>query len=718
MSKTETLIIGGMHCASCSARVERSVQKLEGVNKAFVNLATEKLFVEFTGEQTLDVIKEAVINAGYEVLEPKKTNTASLTEDNWERRQKEINIWKTKAAIALVFALPLFYIAMAPMLPFRWLPFWTQIHNTMKDFPLAFAMWQIFLTLPIIAVGYKFFTAGFLALARRSPNMDSLIATGTLAAIIYSVYNTWKIANGDFTAVDYLYYETAGVIFALVLLGKALEAVSKGKTNEAIKKLMELAPGTAIIMDNGMEKEISIDNVKTGDIILVKPGAKIPVDGTVLEGHTAIDESMLTGESMPVDKKTGDSVYAATINTTGVIQFRADKVGKDTALAQIVKLVEDAQGSKAPIAALGDKVSAVFVPAVFAAALLTGIIWFFATKDITFTLSIFISMLVIACPCALGLATPTAIMVGTGKGAENGILIKGGEALEAAHKIDTIVFDKTGTITEGKPQVVSVEGNVLQLAASLERYSEHPIAKAICGYYNGEYLEVKDFKAIVGQGVEGFIEGRKVEIKRGINIYSDGEYIGKIVVSDKPKQSSKAAVSRLKEMGIEVIMITGDSTQTAAAIAEQVGINHVLAEVLPQDKSNEIKKLQTRGRKTAMVGDGINDAPALVQADIGIAVGSGTDIAMESADIVLMKSDLMDVPAAINLSKRTIRAIKQNLFWAFAYNTLGIPIAGGLLYLFGGPLMNPIFAAAAMSLSSVSVVSNSLRIKRFKAQPS
>jgi Cu+-exporting ATPase len=353
---------------------------------------------------------------------------------------------------------------------------------------------------------------------------------------------------------------------------------------------------------------------------------------------------------------------------------------------------------------------------VFAAALLTGITWFLATRDIAFTLSIFISMLVIACPCALGLATPTAIMVGTGKGAENGILIKGGEALEAAHKIDTIVFDKTGTITEGKPQVVSVEGNVLQLAASLERYSEHPIAKAICSYYNGEYLEVKDFKAIIGQGVEGFIQGKKIEIKRGINIYSDGEYIGKIVVSDKPKQSSKAAVSRLKEMGIEVIMITGDSTQTAAAIAKQTGINHVLAEVLPQDKSNEINKLQARGRRAAMVGDGINDAPALVQADIGIAVGSGTDIAMESADIVLMRSNLIDVPTAINLSKRTIRTIKQNLFWAFAYNTLGIPIAGGLLYLFGGPLMNPMLAAAAMSLSSVSVVGNALRLRRFKAQ--
>ena len=708
--QTENLCIGGMHCAACSARVERAVQKVEGVKKASVNLAAEKLFVEFDNTQTLAAIKETVKNAGYEVLESEKK---SSVDETWARRQKEINIWKTKAIIALIFALPLFYITMTPMLPFNWLPFWTAIHHTMKDFPLTFAIWQIILLIPILIAGYKFYTVGFMALVRRSPNMDSLIAIGTSAAVIYSGYNTLKIVKGDFTAVDHLYYETAGVIFALVLLGKALEAVSKGRTNEAIKKLMKLAPKTAIIIQDGIEKEILIDEVKIGNIIVVKPGAKIPVDGTVMEGNTAIDESMLTGESMPVDKKAGDSVYAATINTTGVIQFRADKVGADTALAQIIKLVEDAQGRKAPIAALGDKVSAVFVPVVCLTAVLVCIAWFLATGNIEVSLSIFITMLVIACPCALGLATPTAIMVSTGKGAENGILIKGGEALETAHKINTIVFDKTGTITEGKPKVVLVEGDVLQLAASLERYSEHPIAKAICDYYRGEYMEVKDFKAIIGQGVEGIIDGKKIEIRRGIRVYKDGEYMGQVVVSDKPRQSSKAAISRLKEMGIEVVMITGDSVQTAQAIAEQVGIEKVLAEVLPQDKSAEVKKLQAEGRKVAMAGDGINDAPALVQADIGIAIGSGTDVAMESADIVLMRSDLMDVPAAINLSKRTIRTIKQNLFWAFAYNTLGIPIAGGLLYLFGGPLMNPMLAAAAMSLSSVSVVSNALRLKRF-----
>ncbi|MDR1955286.1 MAG: copper-translocating P-type ATPase, partial [Treponema sp.] len=545
--------------------------------------------------------------------------------------------------------------------------------------------------------------------------------------------------------------ETAGVIITLILLGKSLEAVSKGRTSEAIKKLMGLAPKTAVIIEQGAEKEIPIEEVIPGDIILVRPGAKIPVDGAVVQGHTAIDESMLTGESMPVDKKAGDPVYAATINTTGLIQFRATKVGSETALAQIIKLVEDAQGSKAPIAQLADVVSGYFVPIVCLIAVLAGTAWFIGTRNVEFSLTIFISVLVIACPCALGLATPTAIMVGTGKGAENGILIKSGVALETAHQINTIVFDKTGTITEGKPMVTdSIPASginpdyLLQITASAEKGSEHPLGQAIVFGAEEKGLElftVQHFESLTGRGIEGQIQGqtvlvgnRKLMEERGIRLSEleadadrlagegktpmyaalAGNLAGIIAVADVVKPNSKAAIERLHKLGIQVAMITGDNTKTAEAIAKQVGIDRVLSEVLPQDKSAEVKKLQDEGRKVAMVGDGINDAPALAQADIGIAIGSGTDVAMESADIVLMRSDLMDVPTAIHLSKRTIRTIKQNLGWAFGYNILGIPIAAGVLYLAGGPLLNPIFAAAAMSLSSVSVLTNALRLKRFK----
>jgi len=713
MDAKATITIGGMSCAACAQRIERALKALPGVSGASVNFATENAVVTFEAQTVqLSELREVIKKTGYQPLEHNKTGAA---DEDRKRKQKEIRTLRTKFIIAAVFAVALLYIAMSPMIAFVKLPL-PQWLDMMKH-PLAYSLAQLTMVMPIIAVGYRFYTVGFRALVQRSPNMDSLIAIGTTAAILYSLFNTLQIAGGSHRTAHgsgaELYYESAGIIITLILLGKMLEAISKGRTGEAIKKLMGLAPKTAIVIKNGMEMETPIDEVEPGDVIVVKPGAKIPVDGTVIDGCTTIDESMLTGESLPVDKAAGDPVYAATLNTTGSISFRAEKVGSDTALAQIIKLVEDAQGSKAPIAALADRVSGVFVPVVCAIALAAGIAWLIGTRgDFGFALTTFISVLVIACPCALGLATPTAILAGTGNGAEKGILIKGGEALETAHKIDAVVLDKTGTITEGKPEVIAVEGDVIQLAASLERYSEHPIAKAICAHYNGGYLEVKDFKAIVGQGAEGVIDGRKIEIRRGVKVYVDNEYRGRVVVSDKPKQNSAAAVARLRAMGLEVSMITGDNQDAAEDIARKVGIDKVIAEVFPQDKAAIIKKMQSEGLCVAMVGDGINDAPALAQADIGVAIGSGTDVAMESADIVLIRSELTDVSAAIELSKRTVRIIKQNLFWAFGYNVVGIPIAAGLLHLFGGPQLNPMFAAVAMSLSSVSVISNALRLKR------
>ena len=744
------LPIGGMSCAVCAKRVEKAISELEGVADVNVNFAAEKAFVTYNPQKVRpSAMKEAVLKAGYQPLENKG---AGAEDEDRKRREKEINTMKKKFIAAAIFAFPLLYIAMVPMIKFVSLPGAKMLDGLMMNYPLFYALLEFFLTVPVICVGYRFYTVGFKSLFQKSPNMDSLIAVGTTAAVAFSLYNTFQIAKGNFQAVHSLYFESAGVIITLILLGKMLEAVSKGKTGEAIKKLMGLAPKTAFVIQNGAETEIPVEEVEIGDIIIVKPGSKIPVDGVVIEGHTAIDESMLTGESMPVDKKAGDKVYAASLNTTGTVKFRAEKVGSDTALAQIIKLVEQAQGSKAPIAKLADIVAGYFVPAVIAIAVASGIAWFIGTGDFKFALTIFISVLVIACPCALGLATPTAIMVGTGKGAENGILIKSGEALETAHKINAIILDKTGTITEGKPSVTDLicasnftQEKLLQLVASAEKNSEHPLGQAIVRGAQEKslaLLEAENFNSITGQGIEAQIAGLSVfvgnrkmmeeknisvkelekdadklaeEGKTPVFVATDGQPAGIVAVADVVKKSSRAAIESLHKMGIEVAMITGDNKKTAEAIARQVGIDRVLAEVLPQDKAFEVKKLQQEGRKVAMVGDGINDAPALAQSDIGIAIGSGTDVAMESADIVFMHSDLTDVPTAILLSKKTIRNIKQNLFWAFGYNTIGIPVAAGVLYLFGGPLLNPMLAAAAMSLSSVSVLTNALRLKRFKA---
>ena len=747
--KREVLKISGMTCAACSARIEKVVSKIEGVESVTVNLTTEKLSA-YIDEEVADVqkIKAAVERAGFGWSELKEGSQQA--DEDRQKKEREINLLWKKFIVSAVFSLPLLYISMGSMLSFlSFLPIPEYLEP--MDYPLNFALVQILLTIPVLIAGNRFYVVGFRAIRMKNPNMDSLIAMGTTAALIYSLYSTWQIYQGNMGFVEGLYFETAGVIITLILLGKSMEAVSKGRTSEAIKKLMGLAPKTATVIKNGKEIEISIDDVEENDIVLVKPGAKIPVDGEITEGFTSVDESMLTGESMPVDKKVGDSVFAATINKNGLIRFRATKVGDNTALAQIIKLIEDAQQSKAPIAQMADIVSGYFVPTVFVIAIASFALWMLSGETLSFSLTIFVSVLVIACPCALGLATPTAIMVGTGKGAENGILIKGGEALETTHKINTIIFDKTGTITEGKPTVTDIittgtmdSDSLLQITASAEKGSEHPLGDAIVKSAEDKGLElypIEHFESITGQGINATIQGKQLLIgnirlmqemdiaveavlkdadtlaaqgKTPMYIALDSKLAGIIAVADVVKPGSAKAVKKLMEMGIEVAMITGDNRRTAEAIAKQVGITRVLSEVLPQDKSGEVKKLQQEGRRVAMVGDGINDAPALVQSDIGIAIGSGTDVAMESADIVLMHSDLMDVVTAIQLSKSTIRNIKQNLFWAFAYNVAGIPLAAGVLHIFGGPLLNPIFAAAAMSLSSVSVLSNALRLRRFK----
>ncbi|QLY79446.1 heavy metal translocating P-type ATPase [Clostridium intestinale] len=747
-SSTKTLKIEGMTCAACAKAVERVTKKLDGVIESNVNYATEKLSISYDSSIVrVSDIKKAIEKAGYKALEEE---TTTVDKDK-ERKEKEIKLLWKKFVVSAIFTVPLLIITMGHMFgePFGFhLP---DIIDPMKN-PRNFGIIQLILVMPVMIAGHKFFTVGFKSLLRRSPNMDTLIAIGTSAAFLYGIFAIVQIFGGNIDYAYDLYFEAAGVIITLILLGKYLEAVTKGKTSEAIKKLMGLAPKTAIIIRDGKEVETPIEEVEVGDVIVVKPGEKMPVDGEVVEGTTSVDESMLTGESIPVEKNIGDKIIGASINKNGTIKYKATRVGKDTALAQIIKLVEDAQGSKAPIAKMADIISGYFVPVVISISIISALAWyFFGGETGIFALTIFISVLVIACPCALGLATPTAIMVGTGKGAEYGVLIKSGVALETAHKIKTIVFDKTGTITEGKPKVTDIvvsngvdQNKLLQIAASAEKGSEHPLGEAIVKDADEKGLKILKldfFKAIPGHGIKVKIDGkvillgnRKLMIESNISLKdleetsdklaSEGktpmyisigdELAGIIAVADTVKENSKKAIEKLHSMGIEVAMITGDNKRTAEAIAKQVGIDRILAEVLPQDKANEVKKLQAEGKKVAMVGDGINDAPALAQADIGIAIGSGTDVAMESADIVLMRSDLMDVPTAIQLSKKTILNIKQNLFWAFGYNTLGIPVAMGILYIFGGPLLNPIIAAAAMSFSSVSVLLNALRLKRFK----
>nr|WP_304681555.1 heavy metal translocating P-type ATPase [uncultured Clostridium sp.] len=734
--QSDTYKIEGMTCSACANRIEKITKKMQGVESSIVNFATEKLTISYD----LDIInfidiKSKVEKAGFKLIkEEEKTKEKKLDE------QGKL-LWRL--ILSLIFAIPLLTITMGHMVGMP-LP---KIIDPMIN-PINFAIIQLVLTIPVMIIGYKFYYIGYKNLFKLSPNMDSLIAIGTSAAFIYSLYGTYKILSGDSSYAMSLYYEAAVTILALITLGKYLEAISKGKTSQAIKKLMGLAPKTATIIRDEKELVIPIDEVIVGDIIIVKPGEKLPVDGEVIEGATAIDEAMLTGESIPVEKTVGSKVIGASINKTGFIKYKATKVGKDTALSQIIKLVEDAQGSKAPIAKMADIIASYFVPIVIGLAVIASIGWLIAGESGVFALTIFISVLVIACPCALGLATPTAIMVGTGKGAEYGVLIKGGEALEITHKVDTIVFDKTGTITEGKPVVTDIITNtmseeLLSIAASSEKGSEHPLGEAIvksAEERNINFKEISNFKAIPGHGIQVEIEDKiillgnkklmnenSIEIrnlgdesdrlanegKTPMYIAVDNKLEGIIAVADVVKKSSKEAIENLHKMGIKVAMITGDNKKTANAIANQVGIDIVLAEVLPEDKANEVKKLQEKGNKVAMVGDGINDAPALAQADVGIAIGTGTDVAIESANIVLMKGDLRDVSTAIKLSKATIRNIKQNLFWAFGYNVLGIPVAMGFLHIFGGPLLNPMIGAAAMSLSSVSVLTNALRLRSF-----
>lgn len=746
MSEKKEYKLSGMTCAACAMTVEMAVKDLETVEDVSVNLATERLSLlpkaGFDSQQVLDAVAEA----GYQAEEKGKDKPSDVSEEAVIKAQK-LQKKKQELLILLITALPLLYISMGSMVG---LPLPSFLDHMVH--PLVFVLSQLLLTLPAVWIGRGFYQRGFRNLIKRHPNMDSLIAVGTSAAFLYSLYSVSQVFLGHHAFVHQLYFESVAVIIALVLLGKYLESSAKGKTSQAIQSLLELVPSQATVIRYGEAVTIDTEDIRVGDIIRIKPGERMPVDGLVTDGQTFVDESMMTGESVPIEKKVGDTITSATINQNGSIDYQATRVGSDTTLAQIVRLVEEAQGSKAPIAALADKISLYFVPIVLSLATLSALGWYFLDgESLSFSLSIFIAVLVIACPCALGLATPTAIMVGTGKGAENGILIKSGQALEAAYQLDTIVLDKTGTITIGKPSLTDLlplgafnRSDLLQLIASAEQHSEHPLAQAILEAAEEEGLDllpVSHFEAKVGRGLSAQVEGKQLlvgneslmkeknidssvfqeqllelsqEGKTAMFVAVDGQLTGILAVADEMKSSSLKAVQELQSMGLEVIMLTGDREETATAIAQKAGIQKVIAGVLPDGKAAAIKNLQEAGKKLAMVGDGINDAPALVQADVGIAIGSGADVAIESADVVLMHSDLQDVVKAIKLSQATIRNIKENLFWAFAYNTLGIPIAMGLLHLFGGPLLNPMLAGLAMSLSSVSVVVNALRLGRFK----
>ena len=751
----EKFQVTGMTCSACAAHVEKSVSKLNGVKNCTVNLLSNSMTVDFSSDLvSVPDILHAVESGGYHASLVSSKNSGKKTLSAPEDAiAGEIKNMKFRLILSLVFLIPFFYISMGHMMGAP-LPSFLIGHEN----ALSFAFTQFLLILPIVFVNFKYFQVGFRTLFQGSPNMDSLIAIGSAAAIVYGVFAIYQIGIGlghqnmeqvhQYT-MD-LYFESAGMILTLITLGKYLETRAKGKTSEAITKLMNLAPKTALVIRDGKELEIPSEEVVLNDIIVIKPGKTIPVDGIIVEGKTSVDEAVITGESIPVEKDVGDTVIGATVNKAGYFRMKATKVGEDTTLSQIIRLVEEASSSKAPIAKLADRVSGVFVPIVIAIAVVAVIVWLLIGKSFAFSLSIGIAVLVISCPCALGLATPTAIMVGTGKGAQNGILIKSAEALEILHGINTIVFDKTGTLTEGKPivtDIVTVEGvseeDLLKIAAALENASEHPLAEAImlrADTANIHPDSLDSFESVTGRGIVGVIAGKKyfagnrmmltenqISMNLPENIVSDfaeqgktplffaddQKVIGVIAVKDTLKPSSKTAISEFKRMGIDTVMLTGDHSKTANAIKNEVEIDEVIAEVLPQQKEEKIRQLQESGKKVAMVGDGINDSPALARADVGIAIGAGTDVAIESADVILMKSDLLDAVAAVQLSKATIRNIKENLFWALIYNTIGIPLAAGVFFSVLGWKLNPMFAAAAMSLSSVCVVSNALRLKLF-----